>query len=123
MLDCKILTSSKAKAPTPGNLDHRFFGDEDDGLKHCFLAFLVTRKFIRKNQFKRKTSKTINQLRTYRRGTEKQKVVSHFETLLGSDAEKTYDDNIDGGLTVFCLDDDSFKNFLPNVDPASGGGR
>ncbi|KAH7853461.1 hypothetical protein Vadar_002738 [Vaccinium darrowii] len=57
-----------------------------------------------------------------RRGTEKQKVVSHFETLLGSDAEKTYDDNIDGGLTVFCLDDDSFKNFLPNVDPEEGSG-
>ncbi|KAI8553015.1 hypothetical protein RHMOL_Rhmol06G0312300 [Rhododendron molle] len=35
------------------------------------------------------------------------------ETLLGSDAEKTYDDNIDGGLTVFCPGDDAFKNFLP----------
>ncbi|KAH7859915.1 hypothetical protein Vadar_007061 [Vaccinium darrowii] len=44
------------------------------------------------------------------------------ETLLGSDAEKTYDDNIDGGLTVFCPDNDSFKNFFPNVDPADGGG-
>ncbi|KAE9458289.1 hypothetical protein C3L33_09750, partial [Rhododendron williamsianum] len=36
------------------------------------------------------------------------------ETLLGSAAEKTYDDNIDGGLTVFCPGDDAFKNFLPN---------
>ncbi|KAH7856300.1 hypothetical protein Vadar_026657 [Vaccinium darrowii] len=44
------------------------------------------------------------------------------ETLLGSDTEKTYNDNIDGGLTVFCPNDDSFKNFLPNVDPAGGGG-
>ncbi|KAH7860478.1 hypothetical protein Vadar_013884 [Vaccinium darrowii] len=40
------------------------------------------------------------------------------ETLLGSDAEKTYNEKIDGGLTVFCPDYDSFKNFLPNVDPA-----
>ncbi|KAH7854159.1 hypothetical protein Vadar_010883 [Vaccinium darrowii] len=45
------------------------------------------------------------------------------ETLQGSDTEKKYDDDIDGGLTVFCPDDDSFKNFLPNVDPAGGGGR
>ncbi|KAJ7960933.1 Fasciclin-like arabinogalactan protein [Quillaja saponaria] len=35
------------------------------------------------------------------------------ETLLASDAEKTYEDNLDGGLTVFCPEDEVFKAFLP----------
>ncbi|KAL7002061.1 hypothetical protein U1Q18_003212 [Sarracenia purpurea var. burkii] len=33
--------------------------------------------------------------------------------LLGSDVEKTFDDNLNDGLTMFCLGDDEFKNFLP----------
>ncbi|KAL9271435.1 Fasciclin-like arabinogalactan protein 2-like protein [Drosera capensis] len=35
------------------------------------------------------------------------------DTLAASDAEKTFDSNLDGGLTVFCPSDDAFKNFLP----------
>ncbi|KAK9268439.1 hypothetical protein L1049_000189 [Liquidambar formosana] len=35
------------------------------------------------------------------------------DTLLASDAEKTFQDNIDGGLTVFCPLDDIFKSFSP----------
>ncbi|XP_058219045.1 fasciclin-like arabinogalactan protein 1 [Rhododendron vialii] len=45
------------------------------------------------------------------------------ETLLGSDAEKTYDDNIDGGLTVFCPGDDAFKNFLPKYKNLTASGK
>ncbi|TQD92182.1 hypothetical protein C1H46_022220 [Malus baccata] len=33
--------------------------------------------------------------------------------LANSNAFKTYDDNVDGGLTLFCLMDDVFKAFLP----------
>ncbi|KAK1435583.1 hypothetical protein QVD17_01349 [Tagetes erecta] len=35
------------------------------------------------------------------------------EALLASDAMKTYADNIDGGLSVFCPLDDAFKGFTP----------
>ncbi|KAL9259886.1 Fasciclin-like arabinogalactan protein 2-like protein [Drosera capensis] len=35
------------------------------------------------------------------------------DTLAASDAEKIYESNLDGGLTVFCPSDDAFKNFLP----------
>lgn len=45
------------------------------------------------------------------------------ETLLGSAAEKTYDDNIDGGLTVFCPGDDAFKNFLPKYKNLTASGK
>ncbi|KAH7849194.1 hypothetical protein Vadar_014385 [Vaccinium darrowii] len=82
MLDCKILTSSEAEAPTSGP-----------------------------SQMNPTTIMSAHGCKVF------------VETLLGSDTEKTYNDNIDGGLTVFCPDNDSFKNFLPNVDPAGGGGR
>ncbi|KAJ7963617.1 Fasciclin-like arabinogalactan protein [Quillaja saponaria] len=45
------------------------------------------------------------------------------ETLLASDAEKTYDDNIDGGLTVFCPEDDVFKAFLPKFKNLTAAGK
>ncbi|XP_059301043.1 fasciclin-like arabinogalactan protein 1 isoform X2 [Lycium ferocissimum] len=35
------------------------------------------------------------------------------ETLLKSAAEKTFEENADGGLTVFCPGDDAMKNFMP----------
>ncbi|CAI9088222.1 OLC1v1022499C1 [Oldenlandia corymbosa var. corymbosa] len=35
------------------------------------------------------------------------------DTLLASPAEKTYEDNLAGGLTVFCPSDDAMKGFLP----------
>ncbi|CAK9148868.1 unnamed protein product [Ilex paraguariensis] len=45
------------------------------------------------------------------------------ETLLGSDAEKTFDDNIESGLTIFCPGDDAFKNFLPKYKNLSAAGQ
>ncbi|KAA8527066.1 hypothetical protein F0562_008705 [Nyssa sinensis] len=45
------------------------------------------------------------------------------ETLLTSDAEKTFDDNVDGGLTVFCPADDAFKNFLPKYKNLTAAGK
>ncbi|XP_019196702.1 PREDICTED: fasciclin-like arabinogalactan protein 1 [Ipomoea nil] len=35
------------------------------------------------------------------------------DTLLGSPAEKTFEDNIDGGLTIFCPGDGAMKSFMP----------
>ncbi|GAB2279814.1 Fasciclin-like arabinogalactan protein 1 [Dionaea muscipula] len=35
------------------------------------------------------------------------------DTLSGTDAEKIYEDGVEGGLTVFCPGDDAFKKFLP----------
>ncbi|XP_057461938.1 fasciclin-like arabinogalactan protein 1 [Actinidia eriantha] len=45
------------------------------------------------------------------------------ETLLVSDAEKTFEDNLDGGLTVFCPGDDAFKNFLPKYKNLTAAGK
>ncbi|KAL6975195.1 Fasciclin-like arabinogalactan protein 1 [Sarracenia purpurea var. burkii] len=45
------------------------------------------------------------------------------ETLLGSDAEKTFYDNLNGGLTVFCPGDDAFKNFLPKYKNLTAEGK
>lgn len=45
------------------------------------------------------------------------------DTLLASDAEKTYEDNLDGGLTVFCPMDDAFKAFLPKYKNLTAGGK
>ncbi|XP_052177075.1 fasciclin-like arabinogalactan protein 1 [Diospyros lotus] len=45
------------------------------------------------------------------------------ETLIASPAEKTYMDNLDGGLTVFCPGDDAFKNFLPKYKNLSAEGK
>ncbi|XP_028752927.1 fasciclin-like arabinogalactan protein 1 [Neltuma alba] len=45
------------------------------------------------------------------------------ETLLASDAEKTYMDSLDGGLTVFCPVDDAFKAFLPKYKNLTAAGK
>lgn len=45
------------------------------------------------------------------------------EALLASDAMKTYEDNIDGGLSVFCPLDDAFKGFLPKYKNLTVGGK
>ncbi|PSS06027.1 Fasciclin-like arabinogalactan protein [Actinidia chinensis var. chinensis] len=45
------------------------------------------------------------------------------ETLLASDAEKTFEDNLDGGMTVFCPGDDAFKNFLPKYKNLTAAGK
>ncbi|KAI8006397.1 Fasciclin-like arabinogalactan protein 1 [Camellia lanceoleosa] len=45
------------------------------------------------------------------------------ETLQTSDAEKTFEDNLDGGLTVFCPGDDAFKNFLPKYKNLTVAGK
>nr|XP_043640027.1 fasciclin-like arabinogalactan protein 1 [Erigeron canadensis] len=45
------------------------------------------------------------------------------EALEASDAIKTYEDNIDGGLTVFCPLDDAFKGFMPKFKNLSVGGK
>ncbi|XP_059662392.1 fasciclin-like arabinogalactan protein 1 [Cornus florida] len=45
------------------------------------------------------------------------------DTLLASDAENTYKDNVDGGLTVFCPMDDAFKNFLPKYKNLTAAGK
>ncbi|KAH7860943.1 hypothetical protein Vadar_019818 [Vaccinium darrowii] len=45
------------------------------------------------------------------------------DTLLASAAEKTYNDNIDGGLTVFCPGDDAFKAFLPKFKNLTASGK
>ncbi|KAM1000498.1 hypothetical protein ACFX13_007253 [Malus domestica] len=43
--------------------------------------------------------------------------------LANSDAFKTYDDNVDGGLTLFCLMDDVFKAFLPKFKNLTVAGK
>ncbi|CAN6691605.1 unnamed protein product [Malus baccata var. baccata] len=43
--------------------------------------------------------------------------------LANSDAFKTYDDNVDGGLTLFCLMDDAFKAFLPKFKNLTVAGK
>lgn len=45
------------------------------------------------------------------------------ETLLTSPAEKTYDGNVDGGLTVFCPGDDAMKSFLPKFKNLTADGK
>ncbi|KAL6202817.1 hypothetical protein ACLB2K_026522 [Fragaria x ananassa] len=46
------------------------------------------------------------------------------ETLLANpDASKTYDDAVDGGMTVFCPGDDAFKAFLPKYKNLSAPGK
>ncbi|KAL7597974.1 fasciclin-like arabinogalactan protein 1 [Lactuca sativa] len=45
------------------------------------------------------------------------------EALLASDAMKTYEDNIDGGLSVFCPLDDAFKGFLPKYKNLTVSGK
>ncbi|KAA8523546.1 hypothetical protein F0562_009969 [Nyssa sinensis] len=45
------------------------------------------------------------------------------DTLLASDAEKTFEDTVDGGLTVFCPMDDVFKNFLPKYKNLTVDGK
>ncbi|KAL4566915.1 hypothetical protein LXL04_031041 [Taraxacum kok-saghyz] len=45
------------------------------------------------------------------------------EALLASAAMKTYEDNIDGGLSVFCPLDDAFKAFLPKYKNLTVGGK
>ncbi|KAF5730471.1 fasciclin-like arabinogalactan protein 1 [Tripterygium wilfordii] len=46
------------------------------------------------------------------------------DTLLANpEASKTYQDNIDGGLTVFCPLDDPFKAFLPKFKNLSAPGK
>lgn len=45
------------------------------------------------------------------------------EALLASAAMKTYEDNIDGGLSVFCPLDDAFKGFSPKYKNLTVGGK
>ncbi|KAJ8532510.1 hypothetical protein K7X08_012433 [Anisodus acutangulus] len=45
------------------------------------------------------------------------------ETLLANPAEKTFEDNVDGGLTIFCPDDDAMKNFLPKFKNLTADGK
>lgn len=45
------------------------------------------------------------------------------EALLNSDAMKTYEDNINGGLTVFCPLDDAFKGFMPKFKNLTVSGK
>ncbi|XP_028768231.1 fasciclin-like arabinogalactan protein 1 [Neltuma alba] len=45
------------------------------------------------------------------------------DTLLASDAQNTYVDNLDGGLTVFCPMDDVFKAFLPKYKNLTAAGK
>ncbi|KAF5796358.1 putative fasciclin-like arabinogalactan protein [Helianthus annuus] len=45
------------------------------------------------------------------------------EALLASDAMKTYADNIDGGLSVFCPLDDAFKGFAPKFKNLTVAGK
>ncbi|KAJ8534414.1 hypothetical protein K7X08_016142 [Anisodus acutangulus] len=45
------------------------------------------------------------------------------ETLLKSPAEKTFEDNTDGGLTVFCPGDDAMKNFMPKYKNLTADGK
>ncbi|KAI4390065.1 hypothetical protein MLD38_002216 [Melastoma candidum] len=46
------------------------------------------------------------------------------DTLLNnSDAMKTYEDNVEGGVTVFCPLDDPFKQFLPKYKNLSAAGK
>jgi len=40
-----------------------------------------------------------------------------------SDALKTFMDNVEGGLTVFCPMDDAFKNFMPNFKNLTADGK
>ncbi|XP_022855636.1 fasciclin-like arabinogalactan protein 1 [Olea europaea var. sylvestris] len=45
------------------------------------------------------------------------------ETLLANPAEKTYEDAIGGGLTIFCPGDDVMKNFLPKYKNLTAAGK
>ncbi|KAL3333636.1 hypothetical protein AABB24_033627 [Solanum stoloniferum] len=45
------------------------------------------------------------------------------ETLLASPAEKTFEDNVDGGLTIFCPGDDAMKKFLPKFKNLTAEGK
>ncbi|GAB2284768.1 Fasciclin-like arabinogalactan protein 1 [Dionaea muscipula] len=45
------------------------------------------------------------------------------DTLSGTEAEKTYESNLDGGLTVFCPGDEAFKNFLPKYKNLTAAGK
>ncbi|KAI4307865.1 hypothetical protein L6164_030997 [Bauhinia variegata] len=45
------------------------------------------------------------------------------DTLLADDAEKTFEDNIGGGLTVFCPTDDAFKAFWRKYKNLSAEGK
>ena len=42
---------------------------------------------------------------------------------MASDAQKTYEDNLEGGLTVFCPMDDVFKSFLPKYKNLTADGK
>lgn len=45
------------------------------------------------------------------------------ETLLASPAEKTFEDNVDGGVTIFCPRDDAMKKFLPKFKNLTAEGK
>ncbi|XP_059283494.1 fasciclin-like arabinogalactan protein 1 [Lycium ferocissimum] len=45
------------------------------------------------------------------------------ETLLANPAEKTFEDNVDGGLTIFCPGDDAMKSFLPKFKNLTKEGK
>ncbi|GMH05813.1 hypothetical protein Nepgr_007653 [Nepenthes gracilis] len=45
------------------------------------------------------------------------------DTLSGTEAEKTYMDNLDGGLTIFCPSDDAFKGFLGKYKNLTAEGK
>ncbi|XP_010252769.1 PREDICTED: fasciclin-like arabinogalactan protein 1 [Nelumbo nucifera] len=45
------------------------------------------------------------------------------DTLVASGAEQTFDDNIVGGLTVFCPTDQAFKDFMPKYKNLTADGK
>ncbi|KAL8131747.1 fasciclin-like arabinogalactan protein 1 [Apium graveolens] len=45
------------------------------------------------------------------------------DALSASDAQKTYEDNLDGGLTIFCPLDDAFKKFAPKFKNLTIAGK
>ncbi|KAL8469706.1 hypothetical protein ACS0TY_032519 [Phlomoides rotata] len=45
------------------------------------------------------------------------------ETLLANPAEKTFEDNVESGLTIFCPSDDAMKGFLPKYKNLTAAGK
>lgn len=45
------------------------------------------------------------------------------ETLLANPAEKTFEDNVESGLTIFCPGDDAMKGFLPKYKNLTAAGK
>uniref|UniRef100_A0A3Q7J5M9 FAS1 domain-containing protein n=1 Tax=Solanum lycopersicum TaxID=4081 RepID=A0A3Q7J5M9_SOLLC len=48
---------------------------------------------------------------------------SFADTLSGSPAEKTFEDNVEGGVTIFCPTDDAMKSFSPKFKNLTADGK